>query len=241
MLKIVISQPNLKDIIDAVSHISAEVRVQLLEDGLKIEAVDPANVVMVFLHATTGSFEYFKADKMDIAMDIQKLASLSSGKEPVTIELDEETHKLHVSVGRSKFKMSLLDPESLNKTPRLPSIDLPCAVAIPGSDLRAAVQSAAKVSDHVVIEQHETSFKISSKGDIDSFEAEFPLSELTSVRQGESRAMFSLDYVDDISKAAAKANQVLIETGIDYPAKIAFNPCESTTIQYLLAPRIEQE
>jgi proliferating cell nuclear antigen len=241
MFKAVISQSNLKDIIDAVSHIDNEVKIQLLEDGLKIEAVDPANVAMVFLHATSGSFEYFKSDKMEIAMDIMKLASLAAGKESVTMELDEEAHKLRINVGRSKFKMSLLDPASLHAAPRIPSLDLPCAIVMNGGELRAAVQSAAKVSDHIIIEQHEAEFKISGKGDIDSFEAVFPLAELTGIRQGESRAMFSLDYVDDISKVAAKADQVLIETGIDYPAKITFNPRDTTTIQYLLAPRIEQE
>lgn len=241
MLKIVISQPNLKGIIDAVSHLTQEVKLQILTDGLKIEAVDPASVAMVSLHASNGSFEYFKADPGEIALDLNKLSSLTAGKDNVTMELEEETHKLKIAVGRAKYTMSLLDPSSLHATPRIPSLDLPAAVAIPGEGFRDAVTSAAKVADHLVIEQHEDVFRLSAKGDIDAFEMPIPLTEMLSVRHGESRALFSLDYLDDISKVAKGSDNVMIETGIDYPAKITFNIGESINVQYLLAPRIEQE
>lgn len=241
MLKIVISQNNLKGIIDAVSHLTPDARIQILPDGIKIEAVDPANVAMVSLHASNGAFQFFKADPGTIALDLLKLSSLASGKEDVSLELDEENHKLKIAVGRSKYTMSLLDPAGLKGNPRIPQLDLPAMVAMPGGEFRYAVTSALKVSDHIVIEQHESEFKISAKGDIDSFEMPFSLTEMLSVRQGESRAVFSLDYVDDISKVAAKAAQVMIESGTDYPSRISFNIGESISVHYLLAPRIEQE
>ena len=241
MFKIVISQPNLKGIIDAVSHLATEAKLQITPDGIKIEAVDAANVAMVFLHATVGSFEFFKADKMDIALDLQKLASLSAGKDNVSLDMDEENHKIMIAVGRARYTMSLLDPSGLRANPRIPTLDLPASVTMNGGDLREAVQAAAKVSDHVVLEQHDEEFRISAKGDIDSFEMPFSLTEMLAVRHGESRALFSLDYIEDISKVAARSDHVMIETGIDYPAKITFNLGESINIQYLLAPRIEQE
>lgn len=241
MLKIVISQPNLKGIIDAVSHVANEVRLQIMSDGLKIESVDPASVVMVFLHASAGAFEYFKADQGLIALDLPKLASLSAGKDNVTLELEEETHKLKISVGRAKYTMSLLDPGALKPTPRIPDLDLPASVAMPGEEFRDAIAAAGKVSDHIIMEQNDEAFVLSAKGDIDAFEMPISLAEMLAVKHGASRALFSLDYMDDISKVAKGSDNVMIETGIDYPTKITFNIGESINVQYLLAPRIEQE
>jgi proliferating cell nuclear antigen len=241
MFNVVISQNNLKGVIDAVSHLVSEAKITILEDGIKIEAVDPANVAMVFLHASSGAFEYFKATPGEIALDLSKLSSLSAGKDSVSMELEEETHKLKIVVGKAKYKMSLLDPTAIKPGPRLPSMDMPAHVALSGVDLQEAVKAAAKVSDHVIFSQGEDSFTVSAKGDIDAFEMPFPLSELQGVKMGESRALFSLEYIEDIAKVASRADLAKIETGIDYPARITFNIGEYINIQYLLAPRIEQE
>ncbi|MCK9569492.1 DNA polymerase sliding clamp [Candidatus Pacearchaeota archaeon] len=241
MFKIVISQQNLKSIIDAVSHLVSEAKMIILEDGIKIDAVDPANVAMVFLHAGQGAFEYFHADKCELALDLAKLASLTAGKDSVSLELDEETHKLKIVVGRAKYKMSLLDPSAIKNGPRLPQMDMPAHIAIPGTDLQEAVKAAAKVSDHVILVQDDQNFTISAKGNIDAFEMPFALTESQGVKMGESRALFSLDYIEDIAKVASRADLATIETGIDYPMRITFNLGESINICYLLAPRIEQD
>jgi proliferating cell nuclear antigen len=240
MFKCVISQQNLSSIIAAISHLTTDAKISTMEDGLKIEAVDAANVAMVFLHANAGAFDHFQATKGEIALDLQKLASLTSGKEPVSLDLEEETHKLHIAVGRAKYTMSLLDPTSIRGSPKIPQLDLPCSITIAGSDLQEATKAAGKVSDHIALEQNETQFKVSARGDIDSFSMAFELSELTDIKHGESRALFSLDYVEAIAKIAARSGSVRISSGIDYPAKIAFS-IGDVNIIYLLAPRIEQE
>ena len=42
-------------------------------------------------------------------------------------------------------------------------------------------------------------------------------------------------------KVFAKAGPVKIESGIDYPARFSFQIGDHVAVQYLLAPRIEQE
>lgn len=241
MFKVVISQQNLKCIIDAISHLTTDAKIAISEDGLKIEAVDAANVAMVSLQAKSGAFDHYQATNGEIALDLQKLQSLASGKEPVSITMEEETHKLHIAVGRAKYTMSLLDPSGIKGNPRIPQLDLPCSISIAGSDLQEAIKAAGKVSDHVIFEQTDDEFIFSAKGDIDSFRMPFQLSELAGIRQGMSRALFSLDYVTNVAKVAASGKEVQIETGIDYPARIAFSPVTEISVTYLLAPRIEQE
>jgi proliferating cell nuclear antigen len=240
MFKCVISQNALSGIISAVSHLTDETNITISEAGMNIEAVDPANVAMVFLTAKASAFDSYQAAPCKIALDLPKLQSLVSGKEPVSMVLEEETHKLHIAVGRAKYTMSLLDPTSIKGAPKIPQLDLPCSITMTGSDLQEAIKAAGKVSDHVILEQNEEAFIFSAKGDIDAFSMPFQLSELTGIKQGMSRALFSLEYLVDIAKVASSSKAVQIETGVDYPAVVKFD-IGDISIKYLLAPRIEQE
>jgi proliferating cell nuclear antigen len=80
-----------------------------------------------------------------------------------------------------------------------------------------------------------------AKGDIDSLKLKIPSSELLGMKPGEARSLFSLDYLLDMSKSISKAAEVNLEMGIDYPLRASFKLGQSVEINYLLAPRIEQE
>jgi proliferating cell nuclear antigen len=238
--KVVISPTTMKDIINAIKDVAEEVRIQVSETGLKIQAVDPANVCMVFLDAPQDAFEYYKTDAGDLALDMIRLDQFTNGSDSISMELDPETHKMAVDHGRSKFSMSMIDPTAIKGAPRVPNLDMPCSIVISGADVYDAIQSAIKVSDHAILEQDEENFVLEAKGDIDSVRTAFQLSELTGIRQGMSRAVFSLDYLADIAKVARKVSAVQIETGIDYPTVISFG-MGKISVRYMLAPRIEQD
>jgi proliferating cell nuclear antigen len=243
MFQCVISQPALKGIIDAVKAIVDEdIKLIIDENGFKIEAVDASNVGMVFLNAKAAAFDVYKADKMELALSLLTLEKFSDIKDlPVSIQLDEESHKLKISQGKTKYSMSLIDPEVVKKGPKIPQLDMPCSVVMAGIDLQEAVRAANKVSDHVIFEQGEELFTISAKGDIDSAKVEFLLSELMGVKHGVGRALFAIDYITDMSKVIAKNGSVVIDCGVDYPARLSFTIGDNISVQYLLAPRIEQE
>ena len=241
MFKAVIKPESLNSIIASISHIQSEIRISLSPDGMRIETVDPSNVAMVQLVAGKDAFDYFEATNGDIAVDVVKLGGMINAKgDIIGLELDENLHKLRIKQGRSSFQMSLIDPNSLKANPRIPAIDLPCSVTIPGSELYAAVKNAIKVCEAATLEQNEEAFSIISEDGIDSFRADFLLSELTNIKQGVSRSLFSLDYLEDISKVAS-SNEVTLETGVDYPARIMCSVGKDIAVSYLLAPRIEQE
>ena len=107
--------------------------------------------------------------------------------------------------------------------------------------LRKAIKAAEKVSDHVILGVDDTTFFMEAKGDIDSLKLQIPANELLALRSGESRSLFSLDYLVDMVKAAGKADEVVLELGLDYPIKMRFQINKNVSIIYLMAPRIEQE
>ncbi|MDD1742096.1 MAG: proliferating cell nuclear antigen (pcna) [Methanotrichaceae archaeon] len=244
MFKAVINAEALRDAIEAVSSLVDEVKFSLSEKGLELKAVDPANVAMVSLVVRPEAFDYFKVTPGEIGVDLVRLSdvlSMADKGENVQLELDEENHKLKIGVGSLSYTLSLIDPTAIKKEPRIPELDLPAHVTLPGGELRRAVKAAEKVSDHVILGVSDESFYMEAKGDIDSLKLKIPSTELLGMKPGEARSLFSLDYLEDMSKAIGKATEVTLEMGIDYPLRVNFKLGQSIDISYLLAPRIEQE
>jgi len=65
--------------------------------------------------------------------------------------LDETAHKLVIRMRGLSYTMSLLDPSSIRKEPKVPTLDLPAHIVIRGEDLKRAVKAAEKVSDYMSI------------------------------------------------------------------------------------------
>lgn len=247
MFKAVINAETLRDAVEAVSPLVDEVKFNLSESGMELKAVDPANVAMVSFKLESQAFDYFEVSPGEIGVDLVRLSdvlSMADRGENVTLELDEESHKLKIGVGSLSYTLSLIDPSAVRKEPRVPELDLPAHVIIPGTQLRRAIRAAEKVSDHVVLsvtDDPEDIFTMEAQGDIDSLKFEMPSTELLGLKPGTARSLFSLDYLSDMSKAIGKASEVKLEIGIDYPLKISFKIGQGLNINYLLAPRIEQE
>jgi len=244
MFKASINAENLRDAIESVSSLVDEVKFSISEKGLELKAVDPANVAMVSLRVRAEAFDFFKADQGEIGVDLVRLSdvlSMADKGENVGLELDEENHKLKIGVGSLSYTLSLIDPTAIRKEPRIPELDLPAHVTLPGVELRRAVKAAEKVSDHVVMGVSDEGFYMEAKGDIDSLKLKIPSTELLGMKPGEARSLFSLDYLEDMSKSISKAPEVTLEMGIDYPLRVNFKLGQFVEISYLLAPRIEQE
>lgn len=244
MLKAVIDAETLRDAIEAVSSLVDEVKFTITEKGLELKAVDPANVAMVSLKIDASAFEFYQATPGEIGVDLVRLSdllSMADRGERVRLELLEDERKLRIGVGSLSYTLSLIDPSAIRKEPRIPELDLPAHVAIPGAEFRRAIKAAEKVSDHVVLGVKDDIFYMEAKGDIDALRLTMRSSELLDMKPGEARSLFSLDYLSDMSKSIGKASEVKLEIGIDYPLRISFMLKDNVHVSYLLAPRIEQE
>ena len=200
--------------------------------------VDPANVTMVDAVIPAHAFDFYEADAGEIALEFGRILGMLTGKEPVTFQV--ENHQLEISTGRHKYSLRLLAPTEVKPMPRIPEIDLPAAVEIDASEWVGALKAVLNIldkSDLIVLEQDEKNFRLSAKSTAESYLSEWPLSELTGIRNGMSRALFTMDYMSDIGKALT--GLVKIETGLDYPMRMSFRIGEAS-VSYLVAPRIEE-
>ncbi|MDY6966539.1 MAG: DNA polymerase sliding clamp [Halobacteriota archaeon] len=244
MLKAVISANRLKEIIDAVSTLVDEVKFKLSNNGISIRAVDPANVAMVSFEISSDAFESFEASDGVLGVDLKKLKddvlSMVSGSEDVLIELEDG--KLLVKFLNLTYAISLLDPSSIRKEPKVPSLELPAQIVLSGDEFRRAVQAAGKISDHIAFGVEGEVFFMEAKGDLDRVRLELTKDKLISLKSAPARSLYSLDYLSDMIKPISKTDEVCIDIGKDFPMKISFTIAEDKgKVEYLLAPRVEAE
>ena len=249
----IIEQSVLDEFLDTVGVLVNEAKIHLHDDGWQIRAVDPANVAMVdvTLSAATGesafeSYEY--SDGGVIGFDVERLQDMigiGDSGDLVQLTLDEATRKLHVEIGGFEGRMALIDPDSIRQEPDLPDLDLTAEVVFEGGWLDSAASAADMVSDHIRFgaDPDERVFWMDAEGDTDDVHWELSDDELVDARvEDAADSLFSLGYVQDMTKAIPSDAEVTFEIGQEFPFDARFDLAEGCIdVRYMLAPRVQSE
>jgi proliferating cell nuclear antigen len=242
MFKATIEAHKFVECVDALQTLVLEAKFMLTPEAMSVNAVDPANVAMVGLALPSAVFDSYEATEAELGIDLKKLSDvlgMAAKDEIVELELDEVQHRLVIKMRGLEYTMSLLDPSSIRKSPKMPNLQLPGLAVIHGDNLKRGMKAAGKVSDYVSVGIHGDTFFIESVGDVDSVRFELTREQMLEVRSSEVKALYSLDYLNDISKIAGKSERVSIELGNDYPVKISHSVAGEGNVVYIVAPRVE--
>jgi len=235
----------LKGIIDVISPLVNEVKFNISPKGISLRAVDPAHVAMVDLQIKSKAFDEYKADEMELGIDMDKLGGimrLSSAGDTVSLEYDEEANRLIVKIGNLVRKMGLIDTAGM-PDPKMPNLSLPAKIVIKASELNQGVRASEAVSDHIALTVNEDNFELFAEGDTDTVNLKLPkdmLVELTT--SSKCKSLFSIDYFSNMIKSVRGDDKITMQLGNDNPIRVEFDIADSKGhVTYLLAPRIESE
>jgi proliferating cell nuclear antigen len=235
----------LKGIIDVTSPLVNEVKFNINSKGIFLRAVDPAHVAMIDLNIEKKAFEEYKADDMELGVDMDKLSGimrLSTSGDIVTLEYDETANRLIIKIGNLVRKMSLIDTAGM-PDPKMPNLNLPAKAILKATEINRGVKASEAVSDHLAVILNKDNFEMFAEGDTDTVNLKLPkdlLVELTS--DNNYKSLFSIDYFSNMIKPVKGDDDVTIYLGNDNPIKLEFNIANNKGhVKYLLAPRIESE
>jgi proliferating cell nuclear antigen len=235
----------LKSIIEAASPLVSEVKLNIKTDGISFRAVDSAHVAMIDLNVSSKAFEEYKADEMELGVDLDKLNGilrLASSNDIVSLEYDEEAHRLVIRIGNLVRRMGLIDTAGM-PDPKVPNLNLPSKVIIKSNELSQGIKASQAISDHVALSVDPDGFELYAEGDTDTVNLRLPkdlLSELQAPQK--CRSLFSIDYFSNMIKPVKGEEDVTIFLGDDNPVKLEFDFADKNGhVTYLLAPRIESE
>jgi proliferating cell nuclear antigen len=235
----------LKGIIDVTSPLVNEVKLNVTSKGVSLRAVDPAHVAMVDLQVNAKAFEEYKADEMELGIDMDKLGGimrLASSGDMVSLEYDEDTNRLIVRIGNLVRKMGLIDTAGM-PDPKMPNLELPAKVVLKSSELSQGVRASEAVSDHLALAASKDNFELFAEGDTDTVNLKLPKDLLVELNSpGKCKSLFSIDYFSNMIKPVRGEDPITIMLGNDNPIRVEFAIAENKGhVTYLLAPRIESE
>jgi proliferating cell nuclear antigen len=235
----------LKGIIDVTSPLVNEVKFNITQKGISLRAVDPAHVAMVDLQINDKAFEEYKANDMELGIDMDKLGGimrLASSDDTVSLEYDEESNKLIIKIGNLIRKMGLIDTAGM-PDPKMPNLNLPAKVVLKASELTQGVRASEAVSDHLALTVNKDNFELFAEGDTDTVNLKLPKDLLIELNtNSKCKSLFSIDYFANMIKPVRGEDPITIMIGNDNPIKVEFDIAENKGhVTYLLAPRIESE
>jgi len=242
MFRATIDAELFKDAIEVVSVLVEESIFNADENMVVSKAVEPANAAMVVLEMKKEAFDVYESDSHELGIDLKRLSNvLDMAQRGDMVELELEEHKLKVVMGGLRYHLSLLDPSTIRKIPKVPQIQLPARVVVDGSTIQRAIKAASSVGSYVALGVEDESFYIETEGDTDKLRFVIGRDELIDLQGDDVRSLFSLDYLRSITKSKAFGRAVVtLEIGIDYPIKISFSFADGNiNTMYIVAPRVE--
>jgi len=230
----------LADAVGIISEIVTEVRIKLLEDGMSIVAVDPANVAMVIFKMPKENFSQYEAGgevwgvNLSDLKGILKRASLSS-----SIVFEQEENQLKISIFdkvKRIFHMALIDVESEDKNE--PDLNFACKVEMNSLDFAQAIEDCNVVADSCSFIAGNGFFVVEGSGSLNSARAEFSGDD--AVFEGVGKSKYSLEYLMKFIKSGKISEKVKINFSDDYPLRLDFAG-NNMGIGFVLAPRVEND
>ena len=260
VLKSVMSAAQYHEITKTLAALVLEARMHISVLGLKVLAVDTANVAMVLYDQYAGSFDSFESTtKIDLGVDIAKW--MNFGKQvkkgslvvfevferqdpPTPDQVTNEkpgtiSHHYTLSSGGSIMSLKGLDCNTIRKDPNPPTISLPTEMLITAGTFIDAIKTCKTVSDKIEFSYDgKDQLTAIAQGDTDKMVKQILFDQSIGPA---FNSLFSLDYLNDIAKSIQNKKEVLeIGFNTDHPIKIKMVNSEREIV-FLLAPRIQAD
>jgi len=236
-MKIEIDRRTLKRVVDLVSCIVDEVRMEVNEDGINMKYVDPAHVAMGLLTLKASPKTETIGATVEIDMDfLSDVLGVMDDGDSVTLTPDDQTWTAEVDSNGFPLIMTLkMWGHDISK-PSITHLDsVECVFSVKTPHLIRATRIATATSDHVIIEAGERGAWL--RAERDTRRSEVLLSRGSFPK---ACSAFPLDYFSSIVNSLESFDTVGVRLGTDYPVFLEAED-EDLKISFLLAPRIESD
>ncbi|HLC92644.1 MAG TPA: proliferating cell nuclear antigen (pcna) [archaeon] len=248
-MKLVFEDASLfKRYIDGLSALVDESEFVISESGLGLKATDPSQISLVDFTLPKKAFKKFEAaaaTKIGVDLNyLNQITGRAKARDSLELSLSEDSSKLLVVfAGGSKrsFSIPLLDISSADLP--LPRIEFDAEIKIRADALQNSFKDADLISTHINLSVENDSFVVranSSKGNLENVYSAKDKSVVSLKAQDQVRAMFPLDYLENIVKAASSDTEITVKLKTNAPVEISYSLGEGK-FTYYLAPRIESE
>jgi proliferating cell nuclear antigen len=237
----------LNSALEAVTVLVDYATLQFGPDGLSIETVDAASIGAVTLSLLSGAFKEYEGSSFRININVERLAEITrriDKSQSVTLVYDKDSHELRLDTGSYEFELTLVDPTSVHSGQRAAEIDPPSEVVLDSRRIHQAIQLGGMFTDEVIMgmDSSREVFYLNASGDNDSMAVSFEREDevISSMTPEPAHSIYSLEYLNEMMGEVPSENDVKIQFGEEFPARIHFDIADGNgRVVYGLAPRIQ--
>lgn len=240
-MKVKLENPGvLTKVVEIISELVIEVKINVDEKGLSITAMDPAKVSMVHFLLPKSSFSLFEVGEETLGVNLDSLKRIlkrTGTSSSLLIEKEENFLRIQIQdrINRN-FHLSLIDVETEEK--EIPDLEFAAEVEIKSQDLIDAVEDCSVVSDACSFVVKDGKFIIEAKG-LNSAQAEFSVDE-AKIKAQDCKSRYSLEYLQKFIKSSKLFDVTLLRFANEHPLRFDVKN-NFMEILFILAPRVETE
>lgn len=237
----------LRDSLGTVAELIDEAELHLKKDKINIIASDRAVVAVANFSILSKAFKKYECKKEEkIGVNLPHLLDIlkrARGDDIVDIELREKQLFITMENGSTRnFVLPLIDI-SREETPPIDKLNFPVSIKLKTDVLDNGISDADLITDSIVFNvDNET---VSLRAESDNRVAEMLLTKkspgLIKLDGSEKiKARYSLDYLKKMIKAKKITDKVTLSMANDYPMKLTFEVPDKLSLDFILAPRVEE-
>lgn len=235
----------IKAVVDVTRPLVEEAKFNITPKGVSLRAVDPAHIAMVDIEVKDTAFEEYKADEMELGVDINKLSGilrLADSDSVISLEYDKKSNRLIVRIGNLVRRIGLIDTAGMPDS-KMPTLDLPAKTVVRAGELSKGIRASEMISDHLALTVDKDKFELYAEGDVDTVNLTLSKDMLIELNSPDKyKSLFSIDYLSNMIKPVKSEDPVTILSGNDNPIMVDLDFADGKGhVTYLLAPRIESE
>jgi len=246
-MKLILSDSKvLRQSLDAIAELITDAEFVVNEYGLSLKAIDPSQIALVIYNLPRDAFEDFKVTgqkKLGVNIpSFQQIIKRAKPEDKVVLEVGSNK-RLNVTLqGTTKrsFSINLLDLSN-SELPN-PSINYDVFIKVKSPVLADGVKDAALFASYLTLKVDNEKIGISTtstKGELSSETSLNGADVLDKDIKGDAKSIYSIDFLESLLKGTTNDTELEIYLKTDAPLKLKYK-IQDSTIQYFLAPRIEE-
>lgn len=236
-------------LISAISAFVDEANFEISTKGITLRAMDPSRIAMVDFELPKSAFSHFECDEesqIGINLDeMEKIVRRAGSGNSLELGVDREKNQLQITLeGRTRRSFSIALIELGTDRPPSLAVEFDVSIKITADTLKEIIGDADVIGDFLSLDAHPDALTFSARGDTGNLQINIGKDEEAlleyNVKQA-AKSLYALEYLNDMMKAVAAADTVLLEFGKGTPIKLFFSFSGGGHITYFLAPRVEDD
>jgi len=248
MLRVTANTQLMREIVDLLSVLTEEAKMNWGEKGLTVNVVDGSHVALLSATISDACFETYEVEPVEIGLELGKLRDLLTLAGPsdlVEIDYDDAVGAVNVRVGEVHRILRGLDTGTM-QDPKLPILDFDCSAAIGAEKLSRALRAAKFVGELVDLSLDSKEMRVSVTVEAgEGVNVRFESGELSElVCPSPAQGTYSLQFLDPLTRklASGLAQDVRVQFQDKYPLRLDWNSNDGgASWTYFLAPRVTND